>query len=138
MSYQGAAVVGALLMGWALVLSTVFDKRATAALVRRGAGAPQFVKRTNRRWLVGWLVVWILGVALAGDDPDNREAAVVVVPMILAQGPWVFWVLVCTPADLVKAGADPEVAVRTLRAGRWFAYLAGFLCVAAWAVTARA
>jgi polyferredoxin len=137
-SSQAVAVLGVALLAWAVVVSTVLDKRAAASLVRRGDDAPRWVKRANRRWLLGWLVVWFFGVALGGNDPNHREASVVVVPMILAQGPWAFWSILLTPTDLVKAGAEPEVAVRTARAGLLVSYLTGFLCIAAFAITFRA
>ncbi|HSX66270.1 hypothetical protein [Nocardioides sp.] len=132
------ALVIALLV-WSFALSALFDRRFTAWALRdaeRGAGATaRRVVCWHLRWLGGWLLVWLLAYMLAKNDPDNREAAAAVVPMILAYGPRALWFAAAAPQDFVEVGAEPEVARAVVRAGRLPARIGWAISVIAIAAT---
>jgi len=141
MTYEQSLWAAALIGVWCFGLALLCDRRWARWALSRSAEGPaatrRMVRRSQLRWLSLWLVVWVLGIALAKEDPNNLEASVVVVPMVMAYGPRAIWFIWNNITDLVGRGADPEVARAVFRGGTPPAVLGAFLCLAALGVTFR-
>lgn len=141
MTYAQALWAGVPLAVWCFGIAVLCDRRWTRWLLSRSDQGPAATRRmvlwSQLRWFGLWLVVWVLGISLAEGDPNNLEASVVVVPMVMAYGPRAIFLLWNLPRDLVEKGADPVIARAALRVGFPMAAPGAFLCLAALGVTFR-
>jgi hypothetical protein len=124
---------------WSLVLSMVLDRRFGRWALRRAdqgvAATARMVRRSQVCWLALWFVVWVVSVVLTDAGRTSRDAALVVVPMVLVYGPLGMWLATGRADDLVERGADPDVARAIFRAGSMMALVGVLLCSLALALT---